>query len=74
MGEIRDMAPILLGHRKRFIEYSYLVDCLQKREQRGTIATTVAGIERGADIVRVHDVRANKRAVSCGGCNYQKII
>ena len=28
----------------------------------GTIATTVIGIEKGADIVRVHDVLENKRA------------
>ena len=28
----------------------------------GTIATTVIGIEKGVDIVRVHDVLTNKRA------------
>ena len=63
MGEIRDMAPILLGtSRKRFI--GTLIGGLPPKERaEGTIATTVAGIERGADIVRVHDVRANKRAV-----------
>lgn len=62
MGEIRDIAPILLGtSRKRFI--GALLNGLPPKERaEGTIATTVAGIERGADIVRVHDVLENKRA------------
>ena len=63
MGEIRDIAPILLGtSRKRFI--GALLNGLPPKERaEGTVATTVAGIERGADIVRVHDVLENKRAV-----------
>lgn len=62
MGEIRDIAPILLGtSRKRFI--GALLNGLPPKERaEGTVATTVAGIERGADIVRVHDVLENKRA------------
>ena len=63
MNEIRDIAPILLGtSRKRFI--GTLLNGLPPKERAlGTVATTVAGIERGADIVRVHDVLENKRAV-----------
>ena len=62
MNEIRDIAPILLGtSRKRFI--GTLLNGLPPKERaEGTVATTVAGIERGADIVRVHDVLENKRA------------
>ncbi len=62
MSEIRDIAPILLGtSRKRFI--GTLLNGLPPKERaEGTVATTVAGIERGADIVRVHDVLENKRA------------
>ena len=62
MGEIRDMGPILLGtSRKRFI--GTLLNGLPPKERaEGTIATTVTGIERGADIVRVHDVAENKKA------------
>ncbi|MEL0174727.1 MAG: dihydropteroate synthase, partial [bacterium] len=30
----------------------------------GTIATVVAGILNGANIVRVHDVKENKRAIT----------
>lgn len=62
MGEIRDIAPILLGtSRKRFI--GALLNGLPPKERaEGTVATTVAGIERGTDIVRVHDVLENKRA------------
>lgn len=62
MKEIRDMGPILLGaSRKRFIG-AILNGLPPKERTEGTVATTVAGIERGADIVRVHDVLENKRA------------
>ena len=62
MKEIRDMGPILLGtSRKRFI--GVILNGLPPKERtEGTVATTVVGIERGADIVRVHDVLENKRA------------
>ncbi|WP_300393139.1 dihydropteroate synthase [Fusobacterium sp.] len=63
MNEIRDIGPILLGaSRKRFIG-TLLNNLPPKERTEGTIATTIAGIERGADIVRVHDVLQNKRAV-----------
>lgn len=63
MNEIRDIGPILLGaSRKRFIG-TLLNNLPPKERTEGTIATTITGIERGADIVRVHDVLQNKRAV-----------
>lgn len=63
MNEIRDIGPILLGaSRKRFIG-TLLNNLPPKERTEGTIATTIAGIERGADIVRVHDVLQNKRAI-----------
>ncbi len=63
MNEIRDIGPILLGaSRKRFIG-TLLNNLPPKERAEGTIATTIAGIERGADIVRVHDVLQNKRAI-----------
>ena len=34
-----------------------------KERVEGTIATIVAGILNGANIVRVHDVKENKRAI-----------
>lgn len=62
MKEIADMGPILLGaSRKRFIG-TILNGLPPKERMEGTVAVTVAGIERGADIVRVHDVLENKRA------------
>ena len=47
--------------RKRFIG-TILNDAPVDQRVEGTIATTVIGIEKGADIVRVHDVLENKRA------------
>ncbi len=56
MEELRDLGRILLGtSRKRFIG-TILNDAPVDQRVEGTIATTVIGIEKGADIVRVHDV------------------
>ncbi len=54
--------PILLGaSRKTFIGEILETDVDQRLE--GTLATTAYGIIRGADIVRVHDVKENVRVV-----------
>ncbi|UCG23353.1 MAG: dihydropteroate synthase [Chloroflexota bacterium] len=52
--------PILLGSsRKSFIGYS--LDLPPSQRVEGTAATIAIGIDRGADIVRVHDVEAMAR-------------
>lgn len=52
--------PILLGtSRKSFIGYT--LDLAPEERLEGTAATVAIGIDRGADIVRVHDVRAMAR-------------
>lgn len=52
--------PILLGtSRKSFIGYT--LDLPPDERLEGTAATVAIGIDRGADIVRVHDVRAMVR-------------
>jgi len=49
--------PILLGtSRKSFIGYT--LDLPPDERLEGTAATVAIGIDRGADIVRVHDVKA----------------
>jgi dihydropteroate synthase len=53
--------PILLGtSRKSTI--GWVLDLPVRDRLEGTLATTALGIAAGADIVRVHDVRANLRA------------
>jgi dihydropteroate synthase len=48
--------PILLGtSRKSFIGYT--LDLPPEERMEGTAATVAVGIDRGADIVRVHDVK-----------------
>lgn len=48
--------PLLLGtSRKSFIGYT--LDLPPQERMEGTAATVAIGIDRGADIVRVHDVR-----------------
>jgi dihydropteroate synthase len=57
LDEIKAMGyPLLLGSsRKSFIGYS--LDLPPDQRVEGTAATVTVGIDRGADIVRVHDVR-----------------
>lgn len=53
--------PVLAGlSRKRTI--GYVLGTPEQDRVEGTAATTVMAIERGASIVRVHDVMANARA------------
>jgi dihydropteroate synthase len=54
--------PILLGvSRKRFIDNIFPTPVNKRLE--GTIAANVAGVLNGANIIRVHDVLENKKAV-----------
>jgi dihydropteroate synthase len=54
--------PILLGpSRKSFIGYT--LDLPPEERLEGTAATIAIGIDRGADIVRVHDVKEMVRVV-----------
>jgi dihydropteroate synthase len=57
LGEIRALGyPVLLGpSRKSFIGFTLDLPADQRVE--GTAATVAIGIARGADIVRVHDVK-----------------
>ena len=62
LEELRDMGRILLGtSKKRFIG-TILGGVPTDERVEGTVATTVIGIEKGVDIVRVHNVLENKRA------------
>jgi dihydropteroate synthase len=58
LGEIRALGyPVLLGpSRKSFIGYT--LDLPPDQRLEGTAAAAAVGIVRGADILRVHDVRA----------------
>ncbi|MCA9940783.1 MAG: dihydropteroate synthase [Anaerolineales bacterium] len=61
LGRIKALGyPVLLGpSRKSFIGYT--LDLPPAERMEGTAATVAIGIDRGADIVRVHDVRAMVR-------------
>jgi dihydropteroate synthase len=61
LGEIRALGyPVLLGpSRKSFIGFTLDLPADQRVE--GTAAAVAVGIARGADIIRVHDVREMKR-------------
>jgi dihydropteroate synthase len=63
LSELKELGyPILLGtSRKSMI--GNILDVEPKDRVEGTIATTVLGIKDGVDIVRVHDVLENLRAI-----------
>lgn len=63
LGEVRELGyPLLFGpSRKRFIG-QVLGDLPPQERVEGTLAACVLAIDRGADVIRVHDVRAAARA------------
>lgn len=63
LNELKKLGyPILLGtSRKSMI--GNILNVEPKERVEGTIATTVLGINAGVDIVRVHDIKANLRAI-----------
>ena len=72
LNELKDMGFILLGaSKKRFIG-KLLNDLPFDERVEGTVATTVIGIEKGVDIVRVHNVLENKRACLVADGVYSK--
>ncbi len=72
LNELKDMGFILLGaSKKRFIG-KLLNDLPFDERVEGTVATTVIGIEKGVDIVRVHNVLENKRACLVADGIYRK--
>jgi dihydropteroate synthase len=62
LGALRELGrPILLGTSRKS-SLGRVLDLPVEDRLEATLATTAIGIAAGADIVRVHDVRANVRA------------
>lgn len=63
LREIRDLGyPVVLGvSRKSFIDKIYPVKIENRLE--GTFAANTFGVMNGANVIRVHDVKENKRAM-----------
>ena len=74
LDEIRDLGyPILLGpSRKSFIGYT--LDLPPEERVEGTAATIAIGIDRGADIIRVHDVKEMVRVARVNGCYCAELL
>ena len=73
LEELRDMGRILLGtSKKRFIG-TILGGVPTDERVEGTAATTVIGIEKGVDIVRVHNVLENKRVALVADRIYRRL-
>ena len=62
LGELRALGrPIVLGTSRKST-LGLLTGLPPAERVEATVATTVLGVAAGVDIVRVHDVRANRRA------------
>lgn len=72
LSELKELGyPILLGtSRKSMI--GNILNVEPKDRVEGTIATTVLGIKDGVDIVRVHDVLENLRAIKVADAIYRR--
>ncbi len=63
VGKLRELGyPILLGASRKSVIGLALDLPISEREE-GTLAVTVYGLLKGCSFIRVHDVKANKRAV-----------
>lgn len=60
LEELTKLGPMLLGTSRKST-LGKILDLPPKERIEGTLATTVIGIQKGVDIVRVHDVLENKR-------------
>jgi dihydropteroate synthase len=60
LEELTALGRVLLGTSRKST-LGKILDLPPKERMEGTLATTVIGIQKGVDIVRVHDVFENKR-------------
>jgi dihydropteroate synthase len=63
IGRMQELGyPVLLGTSRKSV-IGLTLDLPSDEREEGTLATTVYGMTKGCAFVRVHDVRANKRAI-----------
>lgn len=72
MGELKEIAPILLGTSRKAVVGSTIVNYPPKERVEATVVTNTLGIERGAEIIRVHDVLNLKRAAEVADALFRK--
>ena len=71
MGALRSLGtPLMVGvSRKSFVGYVLGLPADQRLE--GSLAAAVIAVAHGADMVRVHDVRATQRALAMADTIYR---
>lgn len=63
VGQMQQLGyPILLGTSRKSV-IGLTLDLPSNQREEGTLATTVYGMMKGCAFVRVHDVKANRRAI-----------
>ena len=63
LEQVTDLGfPVLLGTSRKSV-IGLTLDLTSEERLEGTIATSVLGVMKGCSFLRVHDVKANRRAV-----------
>ncbi|WP_350343068.1 dihydropteroate synthase [Proteinivorax tanatarense] len=63
LSELRELGyPVLLGTSRKSM-LGKILDLPPKQRVEGTLATSVLGVSQGVEIIRVHDIEANLRAI-----------
>lgn len=63
VGRMQELGyPVLLGTSRKSV-IGLTLDLPSDQREEGTLATTIYGMMKGCSFVRVHDVRANRRAI-----------
>lgn len=64
VGRLKELGyPVLLGTSRKSV-IGLTLDLPVTEREEGTLATTVYGMVHGCSFVRVHDVKANRRAIN----------
>jgi dihydropteroate synthase len=71
LARFRDLGyPLLIGVSRKSV-IGKILDLPVEERLEGTLATTVIGVAAGMDVLRVHDVQANKRAAVLADAVYR---
>ncbi|MEO0794917.1 MAG: dihydropteroate synthase [Verrucomicrobiota bacterium] len=71
VSELKSLGfPILLGASRKSV-IGKTLDLPVDQRLEGTLATTTVGVQQGVDIIRVHDIEANRRTIQMAEAIYR---
>ncbi|MDR1835492.1 MAG: dihydropteroate synthase [Fusobacteriaceae bacterium] len=64
LGELTPIGPLLLGTSRKGFLGKLTGEAQPKQRDAATLATSVAAVAAGAEVLRVHNIKANKAAIA----------